>query len=190
MGVLDRVRTRARRMASGTATAGRDIVKAPSRLIRSMQSGDGGDDAAVKQKPAVSATEAPPGDGILGRARANPWLTVAIAAGSLLAVGWIAWAVYVTSENGATAGLGVVIAWPAMLTGLVLVALPFIGLGLMIRRLGSDDGEPSAGTDEADEPEEAEAEEEDESVDEEADAEGAEAEEAEDSEETEEVASG
>jgi hypothetical protein len=151
MGV-DRVRTRARRVASGTATAGRDIVKAPSRLIRSMRPSGGGDDSGMKPTPAVSSAEAPPADGILGRARANPWLTVAIAAGSLLAVGWITWAVYVTSENGATAGLGVVIAWPALLSGLVLVALPFIGLGLMIRRLGSDDDEPSGGAVEAEEP--------------------------------------
>ena len=151
MGVLDRVRTRARRVASGTVTAGRDIVKAPSRLIRSMRPSGGGDDSAMKPMPAVSSAEAPPGDGILGRARANPWLTVAIAAGSLLAVGWITWAVYVTSENGATAGLGVVIAWPALLSGLVLVALPFIGLRLMIRRLGSDDDEPSGEAREGDE---------------------------------------
>jgi hypothetical protein len=183
MGVLDRVRTRARRMAAGTATAGRDIVKAPSRLIRSMRQSGGGDEAAVKPKPAVASAEAVPGDGILGRARANPWLTVAIAAGSLLVVGWITWAVYVTSENGATAGLGVVIAWPALLIGLVLLALPFIALGLMIRRLGSDDDEPSGGTVEA------VAEEDDESADE-ADADKAESDEAEGSEEAEGVTSG
>jgi hypothetical protein len=183
MGVLDRVRTRTRRIASGTATAGRDLVKAPSRLVGSMRPSGGGDGSAVQPTPAASSAEAPAGDGILGRARANPWLTVAIAAGSLLAVGWITWAVYVTSENGATAGLGVVIAVPALLSGLVLVALPFVGLGLMIRRLGSDVDEPSGGSVEA------LAEEDDESADE-ADADEAESDEAEGSEEAEGVASG
>jgi hypothetical protein len=151
MGVLDRVRTRARLMGSGTANAGRDIVKAPSRLIRSLRPTGGGDSSAAKPEPAAAPAEAPPGDGIIHRARANPWLTVAIAAGGLLMAGWIAWAAYVASERGATAGLGVVIAWPALLTGLVLVALPFVGLLLLIRRLQSDGGRSAGETAQADE---------------------------------------
>jgi hypothetical protein len=182
MGVLDRVRARARQVRSGAANAGRDLVKAPSRLIRSARPDRGGDGSAGKQKPAKAPAEAVPGDGILPRVRANPWLIVGIAGGGLLVAGWIAWAAYVTSEHGATAGLGVVIAWPALLSGLVLVALPLIGLGLMIGRLRSDDDEPSGGTMKA---EEAEDEEEDDSVVDEADAEDAE-----DSEGAEEVPSG
>jgi hypothetical protein len=80
------------------------------------------------------------GDGIIDRARSNPRLVVAIAAGTILILAWIGWAIYVTSSNGATAGLGVVIAWPAMLAALALISLPFIGGYLLIRRLSEDSG--------------------------------------------------
>jgi len=88
------------------------------------------------------------GDGILDRARSNPWLLVAIVAGVLLVLAWIAWAIHVTSSNGSTAGLGVVIAWPAMLAALALISLPFIGGYLLIRGLSDDSG--SGGTAEVD----------------------------------------
>jgi hypothetical protein len=100
------------------------------------------------------------GDGIIERARSNPRIVTAIAAGAVLLVAWIAWAIYVTSSNGATAGLGVVIAWPAMLAALALISLPFIGGYLLIRRLS--DGEGSTATAE---PETSEDEEEDEETD-------------------------
>ena len=45
----------------------------------------------------------------------------------ILLLAWIGWAIYVTSADGAAAGLGVVIAWPAMLAALALISLPFIG---------------------------------------------------------------
>jgi hypothetical protein len=77
---------------------------------------------------------------MLDRARANPWLVVAIAAGAILILAWIGWAIYVTSENGAGAGLGVVIAWPAILAALALISLPFIGGYLLIKRLSEDSG--------------------------------------------------
>jgi flagellar biosynthesis/type III secretory pathway M-ring protein FliF/YscJ len=83
------------------------------------------------------------GDGMIERARSSPWLIVAIALGAILILAWVAWAIYVTSSDGATAGLGVVIAWPAMLAALALISLPFIGGYLLIRRL-SEDGESSA----------------------------------------------
>jgi hypothetical protein len=92
--------------------------------------------------------EGVPGDGILDRARANPRLTVAIAGGGLLLLGWIAWAIYVTSENGATAGLGVVIAWPALLSALALVSLPVVGAVLLVRRLRGTGEETASATDE------------------------------------------
>jgi hypothetical protein len=93
-------------------------------------------------------------EGILERARSNPRTVVAIAAGAVLLLAWIGWAIYVTSENGAGAGLGVVIAWPAMLAALALISLPFIGGYLLIRRLSDGDG--SAETAEADEDEDEE----------------------------------
>ena len=83
------------------------------------------------------------------RARSNPRLVVAIAAGAILLLAWIGWAIYVTSSNGATAGLGVVIAWPAMLAALALISLPFIGGYLLIRRLSEDSGSAATAEGEA-----------------------------------------
>lgn len=83
--------------------------------------------------------------GIVERARSNPRLLVGIGAGALLLLTWIGWAIYVASSNGTTAGLGVVIAWPAMLAALALISLPFIGGYLLIRRLApSERDEPTA----------------------------------------------
>ena len=103
-------------------------------------------------------------DGIVERTRSNPRWTIAIAAALVLILAWIAWAIYVTSSNGATAGLGVVLAWPAMLVALALISLPFIGGYLLIRRLSDGDG--SAATAEAEA--EAPAEDEDDDSEEEA----------------------
>lgn len=89
------------------------------------------------------------GDGILHRARSNPRLVVAIAAGAVLILAWIGWAIYVTSSKGATAGLGVVIAWPAMIAALALISLPFIGGYLLVKRLSPSESEPSTATAEA-----------------------------------------
>ena len=99
------------------------------------------------------------GDGMIERARSNPRLMVAIAAGAILLFAWIGWAVYVTSSDGATAGLGVVIAWPAMLAALALISLPFIGGYLLIKRLSEDSGSSAtAEADSSDEPEDDQAE--------------------------------
>jgi hypothetical protein len=94
------------------------------------------------------------GDGIIERARSNPRIVIAIAAGAVLLVAWIAWAIYVTSSNGATAGLGVVIAWPAMLAALALISLPFIGGYLLIRRLSDGEGSTATAESETSEDEE------------------------------------
>lgn len=101
------------------------------------------------------------GDGMIERARSNPRLVVAIALGAILLLAWIAWAIYVTSSDGATAGLGVVIAWPAMLAALALISLPFIGGYLLIRRLSEDSGSTAtaeAGVDEDEDEDEEESE--------------------------------
>jgi hypothetical protein len=120
-------------------------------------------------------------DGIVGRVRSKPRLVVAVAAGVILLLAWIGWAIYVTSSNGASAGLGVVIAWPAMLAALALISLPFVGGYLLIRRLSDGEGsaetaeaetsdaEEDGGTDDTDEEPEESAEEEGENPDEEDD---------------------
>jgi hypothetical protein len=73
------------------------------------------------------------------RGRSNPRLGIAVIAGVLLLIAWIAWAVYVTSDRGANAGLGVVLGWPALVAGLALIAMPFVGLYLLVNRLSSSD---------------------------------------------------
>jgi hypothetical protein len=103
------------------------------------------------------------------RGRSNPRLAVAAIVGVLLLIAWVAWAIYVTSDNGANAGLGVVLSWPVLLAALALIASPLIGFYFLLRSLRPTDeaGEepPIAGasTDAEAEPEEepeAEAEEE------------------------------
>jgi hypothetical protein len=74
-------------------------------------------------------------NGFIRRVYSSPRLVVAIAGGVVLLLAWIGWAIYVTSDQGARAGLGVMIAWPAMLAALALISLPFIGGYLLIRRL-------------------------------------------------------
>jgi hypothetical protein len=96
--------------------------------------------------PRVGALDEPRGangDGLIDRARSNPRMVVVIAAGAILVLAWIGWAIYVTSSNGASAGLGVVVAWPAMLAALALISLPFIGGYLLVRRLSTDGGAPA-----------------------------------------------
>jgi hypothetical protein len=97
--------------------------------------------------PRVGALDEPRGangDGLIDRARSNPRMVVVIAAGAILVLAWFGWAIYVTSSNGASAGLGVVIAWPAMLAALALISLPFIGGYLLVRRLSMESGAPAA----------------------------------------------
>jgi hypothetical protein len=72
---------------------------------------------------------------VVERVRSNPKLAVAIACGVLLLLAWIAWAILVTSDHGSRAGLGVLVAWPALVAALAVVVLAFYGLYLLIRRL-------------------------------------------------------
>lgn len=83
-------------------------------------------------------------DGLVGRARSNPWLLVAIVGGAILILAWIGWAIHVSNDAGARAALGVLIAWPAMLAALALISLPFIGGYLLIRRVSAGGGETMA----------------------------------------------
>ena len=80
-------------------------------------------------------------DGLIGRAREDTRLLLALAGAAILLLAWIGWAIYVASSDGARAGLGVLIAWPALLAALAIVSLPFIGGYLLIRRLSSTDGD-------------------------------------------------
>jgi hypothetical protein len=94
--------------------------------------------------------------GLIARVRANPWLAVAVAGGAILVLAWIGWAIYVAADRGAREGLGVLIAWPALVAAAALIALPFIGVYLLVRRREADGGEPSS-SEEPKDSEEAEA---------------------------------
>jgi hypothetical protein len=73
------------------------------------------------------------------RGRSNPRLAIAVIVGALLLIAWVAWAIYVTRDNGANAGLGVVLSWPVLLAALALIASPFVGLYLLVRRLSGEE---------------------------------------------------
>jgi hypothetical protein len=119
---------------------------------------------------ALDRLRAANGDGgFLGRAREDGRLLVAITAGAILLLAWIGWAIYVTSSDGARAGLGVVLAWPAMLAGLAIISLPIIGIFLLIRYLAGG-GDPDATENAGDTDDAADTGEEDEDPEEEADA--------------------
>jgi ABC-type sulfate transport system permease subunit len=90
---------------------------------------------------------------LVDRVRTNPWLGVAIVAGVLLVIAWIAWAIHVWSDNGARSGIGVLIAWPALVIAAIVVALPLVGLFLWIRRSIGDSAADGSETESADEAE-------------------------------------
>jgi hypothetical protein len=77
---------------------------------------------------------------LVQRGRADNRVGAALIVGAILFVLWIAWTVYVWSENGTAAGLGVLISWPAVLLALALVAAPFVGAVVLVRRLAANDG--------------------------------------------------
>jgi hypothetical protein len=78
------------------------------------------------------------GGALVHRAKQDNRMGAALILGAILLVTWIAWTIYVWTENGSTAGLGVLISWPAVLTALALVAAPFVAAALLVRRLAAD----------------------------------------------------
>src|SRR5262249_15052673 len=107
-------------------TVGRTVSGLPSRATDLVRR----DGSGATATPRTTSG----GDGLVERARDNPRYAIAIAGGGLLLIAWIAWAIYVTTDHGARAGLGVLLSWPVLLGLLALVSLPFIGLYLLIRR--------------------------------------------------------
>ena len=111
-------------------------------------------DRAKKARGAVTAKTSPAWSRVTGlwarakeKFQASPQLGIAAILGALLLLAWIAWAIYVTSTNGANAGLGVVISWPAVFMAVALVMAPFVGAYVLVRRLGGgdEDSPPIAG---------------------------------------------
>ena len=61
--------------------------------------------------------------------------TIGLAAGiGVIVLLWLGWTAYVWAENGMTAGLGVLISWPAVFAILGLIAAPFVGGAVAVRR--------------------------------------------------------
>lgn len=80
---------------------------------------------------------------------------MAIVAAALLVAAWLAWAIYVASDKSFNEGLGVLIAWPALVVAVALILIPLIAIYQLIRPRESESsgGEDSTGA----EPEEAQA---------------------------------
>jgi hypothetical protein len=140
-----------KRAGGALSRAGKSTVTAPGKLLERLRP----DAEATASAPSAAPTGPSTTQGtetgrfaeLVDRIRENPRVTVAIVGGVLLVCAWIAWAVYVTSENGASAGLGVMIAWPAVVMALALISLPFIGGYLLFRRLSIDEGNPESAAD-------------------------------------------
>lgn len=105
-------------------------------------------------------------EGVFDRVRSSPRLAIGAAVGAVLVLAWIAWAIYVASDHGARAGLGVVITWPAMLAALALISLPFIGGYRLIRRLSPSEDDVGTAKAEPETPDTEDADEEEDSGDE------------------------
>lgn len=78
------------------------------------------------------------GASLVQRGKSESWIGAVLILGAILTVTWIAWTVYVWTENGSTAGLGVLISWPAVVLALALVAAPFVAAVMLVRRLAAD----------------------------------------------------
>jgi hypothetical protein len=140
--------------AGGTLSrAGKSTATAPGRLLQRLRPDAEPTESAPSAAPTGPSTTQGTKTGRFAEfadwIRENPHVTVAIVGGVLLVCAWIAWAVYVTSENGASAGLGVMIAWPAMVVALALISLPFIGGYMLFRRLSIEEGNPESATDDS-----------------------------------------
>ena len=74
---------------------------------------------------------------VIHRIRTSPRLMIASAVGVALVVAWVGWAIYATTQNGASAGIGVLIAWPALIAAVALLISPFVVGGLLLFRRDS-----------------------------------------------------
>lgn len=122
-----------------------DGIGAAFGRTRQRIGGSGDGDERAPTDDSAATEEAPgrwerTGGGLLGRARRDQRVAIALAAAAILVVAWIGWTIYVWTENGSTAGVGVLVSWPAVLLALALVAAPFVVAAVLIRRLAADGG--------------------------------------------------
>lgn len=98
----------------------------------------GGEATSGIQDAVSNAGDRSGGASLLQRAKADSRIGAALILGVLLLVTWIAWTVYVWSENGVSAGLGVLISWPAVIAAIALIAAPFVAAVILVRRMAAD----------------------------------------------------
>jgi hypothetical protein len=80
------------------------------------------------------------GASLMHRARSDNRVGAAVIVGAIVFVLWIAWTVYVWTENGSTAGIGVLITWPAVISALALLVSPFVAAVILVKRMAADGG--------------------------------------------------
>jgi hypothetical protein len=148
----DRVGSSLRTARDGTTrTAGwvKDGVgggagKTRGAVVGLVKRSPGDEDTATKPAASGATAEKPASDGplsgVIRGARENRTTAIAWAAVALFVVAWIAWTVYVWIENGSTAGVGVLVSWPAVIAAVALICAPFVGVTLLFKRMGI--GEP------------------------------------------------
>ncbi len=98
----------------------------------------GGEATSGIREAVSSAGDRSGGASLLQRAKGDSRIGAALILGVLLLVTWIAWTVYVWSENGASAGLGVLISWPVVIAAIALIAAPFVAAVILVRRMAAD----------------------------------------------------
>lgn len=135
---LAKVRSAPGRAWRGTARtarwAGSGVAAGPRRAARAV----GGATRGARDRVRGSAEgvwRRSGGARVAQSARSSPRVAIAWAVGAVLVVAWIGWAIYVTTEYGGAAGLGVLISWPVAIAAVALVAAPFVGVYLLLQRI-------------------------------------------------------
>lgn len=125
------------RSVAGAARRARDAVTGANQAAQEEPAAD----REGKAAPAgASVWERSGGAGIAEGVRSNRRSAAVWTGIGLLVAIWIGWAIYVWTSNGATAGIGVLISWPAVFAALALICAPFAGVALY--RRGRAAGEP------------------------------------------------
>lgn len=106
-----------------------DSVRSPFTRSEDESAPPGDDDGAGDGAKPAAPAQVEDTPGTPGRRRR---IAIFAAAGLVVAI-WIGWTAYVWNENGSTAGIGVLISWPAVFAALALVSVPFVGAGLFVR---------------------------------------------------------
>src|SRR4051812_41440887 len=66
------------------------------------------------------------------RLAAIGWAPIVAAVLALIYLGWV---VYTAAHGGVDRGVGALVAWPSLVLLVAVVAAPFVGVGVLIRRL-------------------------------------------------------